>query len=108
MIHFVLHSTQWHAVPRDQAVWYLRLMSGTYKVVVGNKGRLVVPAEVRKRCHLDEGTIMILIEADSGLILMNQEQLKARVRADMKGTSLVDELMAERKLAAAKEDGHQE
>lgn len=66
---------------------------------------MVVPAEVRKRCHLDEGTIMILIESDNGLVLMNQQQLKARVRGDMQGTSLVDELLKERREAARVEDG---
>lgn len=67
-------------------MWYVGFTSGTYKVVVGNRGRLVVPAEFRERCHLDEGTIMILVEADNGLISMDQEQLKACVRADMNGT----------------------
>lgn len=56
---------------------------GHTKIVVGTKGQLVVPAEVRKRCHLDEGTIMIFIESDNSLILMNQEQLNARVRAEI-------------------------
>lgn len=79
-------------------------MSGTYKVVVGNKGRLVVPAEVRERAKLDEGAVMILLETEGGLVLMTQAQLQARVRADLEGTSLMEELLAERRAAARAED----
>lgn len=79
-------------------------MRGTYKVVVGDRGRLVVPAEVRERAGLDEGTILILMETDGGLVLMSQAQLRARVRADLRGTSLVEELLAERRMTADDED----
>ena len=79
-------------------------MSGTHHVVVGDRGRIVVPAEVRQRAGLNEGTPLVLIETPDGLILLTREQIKARVRADLSGLDLVDELLAERRAQADAED----
>jgi AbrB family looped-hinge helix DNA binding protein len=79
-------------------------MSGTYHVVVGDRGRLVVPAELRERAGLSEGTPLVLIEAPDGLVLLTREQLKARVRAELAGLDLVKELLAERRAQADVED----
>jgi AbrB family looped-hinge helix DNA binding protein len=79
-------------------------MCGTYTVVVGDRGRLVVPAEVRERAGLVEGTKLIVFETPSGIVLMTREQLRDRVRSELSGLDLVGELIAERRLAAASED----
>jgi AbrB family looped-hinge helix DNA binding protein len=79
-------------------------MSGTHHVVVGDRGRIVVPAEVRQRAGLSEGTPLVLIETPDGLILLTREQIKARVRADLSGLDLVEELLAERRAQADAED----
>ncbi|HEY9469190.1 MAG TPA: AbrB/MazE/SpoVT family DNA-binding domain-containing protein [Propionibacteriaceae bacterium] len=79
-------------------------MSGTYYVVVGDRGRVVVPAEVRERAGLSEGTRLVLIETPNGLILLTREQLKERVRAELAGLDLVKELLAERRAQADAED----
>ena len=79
-------------------------MSGTYTVIVGDRGRLVVPAEVRERAGLVEGTPLILIDAPDGLVLLTREQLRARVRAERAGLDRVSELLADRRAAAAAED----
>ena len=71
---------------------------------MGDRGRLVVPAEVRERLHLNPGTRLILIETPDGLVLHTREQLWRKVRADLKGLPLVDELLAERREAARLED----
>jgi AbrB family looped-hinge helix DNA binding protein len=73
-------------------------------VVVGDRGRVVVPAEVRERAGLTEGTRLVLIETPNGLILLTREQLKARVRAELAGLDLVKELLAERRAQADAED----
>jgi AbrB family looped-hinge helix DNA binding protein len=73
-------------------------------VVVGDRGRVVVPAEVRERAGLSEGTRLVLIETPNGLILLTREQLKARVRAELAGLDLVNELLAERRAQADAED----
>jgi AbrB family looped-hinge helix DNA binding protein len=79
-------------------------MSGTYYLVVGDRGRIVVPAEVRERAGLEAGTPLVLIEAPDGLILLTREQLKARVRAELAGLNLVNELLTERRAQADAED----
>lgn len=79
-------------------------MRGTHRVVVGDRGRLVVPAEVRERAGLAEGTTLVLLETPSGIVLMTQGQLRDRVREELAGLDLVGELLAERRSAAANED----
>jgi AbrB family looped-hinge helix DNA binding protein len=79
-------------------------MSGTYNLVVGDRGRLVVPAEVRERQGLAPGTPMVLLDTPSGLVLLTRRQLRDRVRADLAGVDLVGELLAERRAAAEAED----
>ena len=79
-------------------------MSGTYSVVMGDRGRLVVPADVRARAGLAEGTPLVLIETDSALVLLTREQLRDRVRADLTGTDLVTSLLADRRQQAAVDD----
>jgi AbrB family looped-hinge helix DNA binding protein len=71
---------------------------------VGDRGRIVVPAEVRERAGLEAGTPLVLIEAPDGLILLTRDQLKARVRAELVGLNLVNELLTERRAQADAED----
>ncbi len=78
-------------------------MSGSYTVVVGDRGRIVVPAEARQRAGLSEGTPMVLLETPGGLILLTREQLRARVRSELEGLDLVAELLMGRRQAAERE-----
>ena len=71
---------------------------------MGDRGRLVIPAELRERASLVEGTPLIVLETASGLVLMTREQLRDRVRADLTGLDLIGELLAERRNQAAHED----
>jgi AbrB family looped-hinge helix DNA binding protein len=79
-------------------------MSGTYHLVVGDRGRLVVPAEIRERNGLRPGTPMVLLDTPSGLVLLTRRQLRDRVRAELAGVDLVGELLRERRAAAEAED----
>ncbi len=45
-----------------------------------------------------------MLEAPTGLVLLTREQLKQRVRDDLRGLDLVTELLAERRKAATDED----
>ena len=79
-------------------------MSGTHQVVMGDRGRLVIPAELRKRAGLAEGMALILLETPTGLVLLTRPQLQGLVRADLAGLDLVGELLAERRAEAAADD----
>ena len=79
-------------------------MGGTHTVVVGDRGRIVVPADVRDRAGLRPGTTLVLLETPSGIVLMTRHQLRDRVREELAGLDLVGELLADRRAAAAAED----
>lgn len=63
-----------------------------------------MPAEVRERAGLVEGTKLIMLETPSGIVLMTRRQLRDRVREELSGLDLIGELLAERRAAAAAED----
>ena len=92
------------AFPPAWNEWYSGVMGGTYNLVVGDRGRLVVPVEVRERVGLEPGTPLVLLETPSGLVLLTRQQLRDRVRAELAGLDLVSELLAERRAAASAED----
>jgi len=79
-------------------------MSGTYQVVMGDRGRLVIPADLRERAGLAEGTTLIMLETATGLVLLTRQQLQELVRTDLAGLDLVSELLSERRAEAAAED----
>ena len=72
---------------------------------MGDRGRIVVPAAVRERAGLVAGSPMVMVESPDGLVLLTREQLRDRVRRDLAGLDLVNELLADRRRAAAIEDG---
>lgn len=65
---------------------------------------MVVPAEVRERAGIAEGTVLVMLETPTGLVLLTREQLRDRVRADLAEVDLVTELLAERRRESAAED----
>jgi AbrB family looped-hinge helix DNA binding protein len=79
-------------------------MRGTYPVVMGDRGRLVIPADLRERMGLEPGTQLVLVETRRGLVMATREQVKQLVRDELKGLDLVAELLADRRKAAAAED----
>ncbi len=79
-------------------------LDGMYTVTMGDRGRLVVPAEPRERAGLHEGRVLVLVATPGGVVMLTRDELKALGRADLAGLDLVDELIAERRAAAAAED----
>ena len=80
-------------------------MSDTYFVTVGNKGRIVLPADLRQERGWSEGTILLLLETEGGVELLSRDELEKRVLASATGiTGVVDELLAERRAEAAREN----
>ena len=76
-------------------------------LVLGQQGRLVIPVEVRAALGLAPGDRLHLHLAGPRLVLERQQDAVAELRqlaANVpKRRSLVDELLAERRLAAADE-----
>lgn len=79
-------------------------MSGTYPIVVGDRGRVVLPASVRRRAGMSAGTPLVLLETSDGLVLLTRKQLQSRVRSELAGLDLVSDLIAERRRDASVED----
>ena len=71
---------------------------------MGDQGRLVIPADLRERAGLVEGTPLVLLEGPVGLVLLTRAQLQELVRADLADLDLVGKLLAERRAEAAAED----
>jgi AbrB family looped-hinge helix DNA binding protein len=80
------------------------VVSGTYAVVMGDRGRLVVPAELRERLKLKPGSPVVLLDTPQGVVLATREQVKGLVRAGLRGVDLVAELLEDRRRQAAAED----
>jgi bifunctional DNA-binding transcriptional regulator/antitoxin component of YhaV-PrlF toxin-antitoxin module len=73
-------------------------------VTLGDRGRLVVPQDVRARHGWDKGTTLVLTDSPDGLLLTSVEAALAKFRASVAGTaSPVDELLAERRAEALRE-----
>ena len=83
-------------VPPEPIEWYAGMVNGTFQVTMGDRGRLVIPVELRTQAGLTEGTPVVLIATPGGVPLVSREQLKSLVR-DLVGLDLVPELLADRR-----------
>lgn len=79
-------------------------MSGTYPVVMGDRGRLVIPAELRERLHVEAGSPLLLVETPRGVLLVTRDQAREMIRESLSGHDLVAELLADRRREAVAED----
>jgi len=82
-------------------------MSTTHTIRVGDKGRMVVPSDVRERFGWSEGTTLIAVEGsetENGLLVLSQDAALAAIRSQLAGHDLVADLLEERRAAAARED----
>ena len=92
-------------MPRIGDTWHTERMDAT--LVLGQQGRLVIPAEVRAALGLAPGDQLHLHVAGSRLVLERYkdavEELRAIAANVPRSRSFVDELLAERRVAAASE-----
>lgn len=90
-----------HTKPRDP-------QTDHFTVTLGERGRVVLPAQVRQRLDLSEGDRLVLSVLPDGTLQL--VSLKAQVRKfkgiykdSAQGRSIVDELIAERREEARRE-----
>ena len=77
-------------------------------VQLGAQGRLVVPAALRKALGFEAGEILLARVEDGRLVVEKAEAIERRVYErfeKVKGRSLADELIAERREEARREAG---
>jgi AbrB family looped-hinge helix DNA binding protein len=86
--------------------WYGYDMAHTHRIIVGDRGRLVLPSPVRSQLDLKPGTHMLLdTEPDGTLRLRPYRTIADSGRGlFVEDAGMVDELLAERREAAASED----
>ena len=79
-------------------------MSGTHALVMGDRGRLVIPADVRASAKLAPGTRLILLDSDAGMLLLTVDQPRPRLAEQLAGRDVIAELLAERRAESLAED----
>jgi len=76
-------------------------------VDVGPKGRIVIPAALRRELGIGEGSQLVARVEGGGLTLVPKEEIRRRLRGRFAGVggSMADELIKERREEAAREAG---
>lgn len=79
-------------------------------VRMGPQGRIVIPAPLRGEMELRDGDMLSVSLEDGRLVLERRSTLLERIQSRFRATvprdrSLVDELLAERRQEAAREEG---
>jgi AbrB family looped-hinge helix DNA binding protein len=81
-------------------------------VKVSQGGRVVIPAEVREKLHIEQGDELFVEARDDVLVMTSKAQKIRQIQREIyeqiapftQGRSLADELIAERREEAAKEE----
>ncbi len=71
---------------------------------MGERGRVVIPAQLRARLGLRPGSPLVLLDTPQGIVLATRDQAKQLVRDDLRGLDLVSELLADRRREATDDD----
>jgi AbrB family looped-hinge helix DNA binding protein len=75
-------------------------------IEMGDRGRVVIPAAVREQLHLRPGSRLTIRVENGAMILMTPEAAERELFAMFGGVpvSLADELLADRRAEAAREN----
>lgn len=71
---------------------------------VGDRGRVVLPAGLRQRRNWSEGTTLVAVETERGVVLTVREELEDLVREQPAGRDVVADLIAKRREDASRDD----
>lgn len=79
------------------------------EITVNDQGRVTIPVQVRRAAGIEAGVPLVVYVEDGRVVIETREQLAGRIRRDVAaawtGTgSVVDELIADRRAEAARED----
>jgi bifunctional DNA-binding transcriptional regulator/antitoxin component of YhaV-PrlF toxin-antitoxin module len=74
-----------------------------HPLALGDRGRLVIPIDVRERHGWETGTPLVSIDTEAGLLVMSAKEGLAWLRSRIQGRDLVAELLAERVAEVAAE-----
>lgn len=92
-------------------MWYVFPMDHieSYTATLGDRGRLVLPSKLRQRLDLHPGDRLVMIVDEEGEFrVVSVREVARRARGMFRdlapGRSLVDELIAERREEARRED----
>ncbi len=87
-------------------------LSASVEVSLGRRGRLVIPAPLRRALELEEGDRLVARQEADRLVLEKSDRIKSRLKARFAQVpserALVDELIAERREQFSIEDGRPE
>ncbi|MHA6797450.1 AbrB/MazE/SpoVT family DNA-binding domain-containing protein (plasmid) [Pseudonocardia bannensis] len=78
-------------------------------LTVNEQGRVTIPAPIRRAAGIEAGVPLVVYVEDGRVVLETREQLAERIRRDVAAAwtgegSVVDELIADRRAEAARED----
>ncbi|NMH98733.1 AbrB/MazE/SpoVT family DNA-binding domain-containing protein [Pseudonocardia sp. K10HN5] len=78
-------------------------------MTVNEQGRVTIPAQIRRAAGIEAGVPLVVYVEDGRVVLETREQLAERLRRDVAAAwtgegSVVDELLADRRAEAARED----
>lgn len=81
-------------------------MSDTSAVMVGRKGRVVIPAGIRRELGIEEGSELVALIEGEAVVLVPRSAIRTRLRSMFASvpTSMRDELIADRRADAAREE----
>ncbi len=79
------------------------------EVEANGQGRVTIPAQVRRAAGIEPGVPLLVYVEDGRVVIETREQLLARIRRDVADSwvghgSVVDELIADRRAEAKREE----
>jgi len=69
----------------------------SHPISLGDRGRFVIPSEVRERHGWNTGASLVAVDTDAGLIVMSTDDALAWLQSRLEGRDLVAELLADRR-----------